>query len=253
MFKTTAPAAGLAAAALSPAFAAVAPFTETYDGGVYTVETPTVEAGSNAVLTLENDALTISVPGSTRTGITVDVPAATPATNLKVTQSIDFTFTAVEDSISRFGFVFAASPASAAGEGPADALYAYLREPANFRTPNFEIAGFDADTGFIDDDTDTGDVFTALLPNTAYSLTAAATFLSEDEILVEMILADTNGTLGSFSYTVQDVDADEGAITGTGYGLYVRNFDANSTIVVDNFTLTTEIVPEPTSLALISA
>ncbi|MEM1186816.1 MAG: PEP-CTERM sorting domain-containing protein [Planctomycetota bacterium] len=238
----------------SSAFAAIAPFTETYDGGVFTVETPTTEDDGTPVLTLENDALTVSVPDDTRTTLTVDVSNAVPATNLKVTQSVEFNIAAVADSVSRLGFVFAANPAPDAGEGPADAIYAYLREPANTRVPNFEIAGFDLDTGFIDDDPDVDDEFDVLSASTTYKLIAAVTFLSEDAILVEMELLDASDVqLDSYAYTIVDADLDEGAITGTSYGLYIRNFDAGSEIVFDNWTVTTEIVPEPATIALLVA
>ncbi|MEM8783547.1 MAG: PEP-CTERM sorting domain-containing protein [Planctomycetota bacterium] len=241
----------------TPALGATAPFTETFDGGVYTVETPTFEGGASTTVSaiLENDALTVASVGdfnTIRQSLSLEVPAAAATPGRSVTQSVDFTIIGGFTGVSRLGFVFGVTDPETAGQGPSDAVYAYISEPSgdfadtSFRTLAFDESGAQIDISNLDDP----ERFVPFLAeNTAYTLTSTVDFQLNGDITVSMNLVDvaTGGTAydsGDYSFDILAELPPEGedplTVDGAWYGLYFRNFESpTSEIVFDNWTLTT--------------
>ncbi len=254
--RWSSPAAAVAALAGTPVLAANAPFTETYNGNTYDIAAPILQDGvaSTATLTLANDALSVVVSDSTRTSLVLDVPNAAPTPGLAVTQSVDFTMTNVFTSVSRLGFVFGANPPEAAGEGDADAIYTYLREPSgDFAPARFFTNAFDetgAQIGISNTD-DAAAGVPSLAENVTYTFTSTVTFEGNGDHLIDFNVVDTaTGGTGydqSYSFTIPadepPVGEEQLTIDGTHYGLYVRHFDPAAEVVFDNWSVSTVLTP----------
>ncbi|MEM1445528.1 MAG: hypothetical protein AAGF84_05685 [Planctomycetota bacterium] len=245
----------------TPAWAVTAPFTETYDGGVYTVGTPSFEGGGSTTITatLENDALTTSASSTARNSLVLEVPDAAPTPGLSVTQSVDFTITDGFFGSSRLGFVFAANQPEAAGEGPSDAIYTYIKEPSGDFEPTFlfvnALTEADGQVSISNNSDAENRGIPSIAEDITYTYTSTVSFLENGDELIDMTLIDTatGGTNYSQTYSFTMPDdlpdtpeiEDEPEVAGTYYGLYFRNFnpeEADTTVVFDNWSLSTVLV-----------
>ena len=246
----------------TPALAVIPPFLDTFSGNSFTVDTPVFEGGASSTVNavLANDQLTVSSLGeftSTRQTINYNVPEAAAVPGLSVTQSVDFAITGGFTGVSRLGFVFGVNNPETAGQGPSDAVYAYIAEPSGvfgedtaFRTLAFDDSGSQIDISNRDDP---ARLIPILAENTTYTLTSTVDFQYNGDITVGISLVDTatggtNYNSGPYSFNILAELPPEGeaplTVDGSYYGLYFRNFESPSTtIVFDNWALSTAFLP----------
>lgn len=232
-----------------------APFTETFsdpvDGFDFDVFTPEPDNAYTFTPNTVDGTLDVSLTSGATAYTFVEVDGVPSTVNTQVRVSTDFTLTDGNTATTRIGFVLFGQEPVIKTNGNPEAYVAFISEPGGFgAAPEFDVF---ENNQFIFGTASPFTNITDALDQSSYNLEVVATILV-DEILFDFTLTDLNNPSlvesGSILYT--DVP---GPPTGEFFGLAIDRNNAGpaSSIVFDNFSVSSSVIPEPASALLFAA